>query len=331
MSWGKSGDEAPSFPELLEVALLDDAEDWSVNEVAGFVWRCSGEAARHDRDYFVSRGTALAIAGSRDRYRVLVGQCLATGLLTESIDDETGKPGFLLIRNPNFIHLLTRADKEANAQRRKDNGNRYLTTAARFRDGDQCRYCGIVTTPGDRNSPLGLTYDSRTFHRGEQEISDLVVACRRCNGLRGDKDNADDFLPLLPAPDVPFYSPASVAFLAKGNRFVTASDQRPGSQPDNAARPATGTAPGSAPARRRDARPVDSAPSGTPTKSDDSLQSSAEIRSTESGVTGSGRVGTGGVGLVRAGPGGVGSGRAGQGRGAARRRGKRRRSPRGDT
>jgi hypothetical protein len=118
--------------------------------------------------------------------------------------------------------------------------------AVKERDGDGCRYCGIVVYwRGDRRSKKAGTYDHRIPGQAAT-VDTSVVACAECNGTRGGYqrhgmtlEQIDEHVPLLPAPTEPYYSEFTADQLTKhfGRPFV-ATKARPGTQPDTA-RPAT--------------------------------------------------------------------------------------------
>lgn len=82
--------------------------------------------------------------------------------------------------------------KRARERRRKDlNGPRCfdLRGRVRDRDKDRCRYCGIPCTDSsgpDKKSKSGLTLD-HVDPWGENTFENVCVACRRCNGLKGER------------------------------------------------------------------------------------------------------------------------------------------------
>ena len=69
MAWLKTGDTAAMDERVLDVAELETAEPWSVNEVYGFVSRMFIQAAQQGSDYRVSMGTAMALS---PRYELLL-------------------------------------------------------------------------------------------------------------------------------------------------------------------------------------------------------------------------------------------------------------------
>ena len=79
-----------------------------------------------------------------------------------------------------------KASREANSNRKAVQRDPALKAAVRHRDGDRCRYCGIVVRFGDQRSPLGGTYD-HVNPKGGNVLRNVVVACRGCNSSKGDR------------------------------------------------------------------------------------------------------------------------------------------------
>lgn len=75
-----------------------------------------------------------------------------------------------------------------------------LVRAIRDRDGDWCRYCGTVVDFNARRGPNSGTYD-HVDPRGANELENVVVACRRCNGEKKDRTPQEAGIELRPAPD----------------------------------------------------------------------------------------------------------------------------------
>lgn len=71
------------------------------------------------------------------------------------------------------------------------------------RDRGMCRYCGVVVNWKDRKGATGGTYDHVDPH-GWNEFDNVVVACRRCNGVKRDRTplEADMVLLVAPSPDL---------------------------------------------------------------------------------------------------------------------------------
>jgi hypothetical protein len=61
-----------------------------------------------------------------------------------------------------------------------------IRAKVRERDGDNCRYCGIVANWNDRKGPTGATYD-HVDPTGPASLENIVVSCRSCNSKKGFK------------------------------------------------------------------------------------------------------------------------------------------------
>ena len=74
-----------------------------------------------------------------------------------------------------------------------------LTRQVRQRDGDACRYCGGAVDWKNRKGPSGGTYD-HVDPEGPNDLSNVVVACRRCNSTKARRlpEAADMVLRPLP-------------------------------------------------------------------------------------------------------------------------------------
>lgn len=337
MPWTKSGDTAATYPPLLSVDEQPSAEDWSVNEVAGFVLRLFFHSAGHMTDYRVGFGDVKLMGNGR--HELLVEQAVDAGLMA-LIEGEGRGRVWKLVEDAEFVHLRKRSEVLWERQRDSDRRNTDLTMPVRLRDGDDCRYCGNPVNWADRKSGRGGTYDHRDPGR-PATVETYVVSCRSCNSRRLNDEHADDNVPLLPPPTIPnyrgktremleaFYGPERVAGRLGDPGPDTARPQavRPGRVPA----PGTAHAPVSDPAEAtRDAarpeavRPPADAPepaqrhTARPTRGHHgSGPDQVRIPDIRGGYRdGSGRAGPGLDGKGKSGSGGVGS--------PARRRGRRR-------
>lgn len=215
MPWLRIGDTAANHP--IALAVLEDpaADDRLLNEVFGFVARCALQSTAHLTDYLISVGTAIQIGGI-SRVWALLDAAVDAGYLSpaEMIVDGITRKAYKLLDDPDFIHMRTREEIEWERQRKTDNSNPALIVPVRLRDGDACRYCGLVVDfrPGQRKGRIAGTYDHRQPGR-EATIETYVVCCRACNAARGDDTNADASLPLLPAPARPYYSAHTIEWI----------------------------------------------------------------------------------------------------------------------
>lgn len=239
MAWLRKGDNSATHPLVMALATVRGADDRLLNEAYGFVQRCAEQSAGHMTDGVIDLGTAQ-LMGGHTRYRALLKACVEAGLLTQR---GTGKDAVWLVPDDaDFIHIRKRAEIEWERQRARDNSNPDLTVPVRLRDGDGCRYCHRIVNWKQRRGRRGGTYDHRVPGQAAT-IDTLVVACLGCNSTRLDDPNADDKLPLLPAPADPYYGPETVAFLANHGETVQQSPARPGTQPGTAAPSRPGTQP----------------------------------------------------------------------------------------
>lgn len=70
-----------------------------------------------------------------------------------------------------------------------------VTTAVRERDQDSCRYCGLIVNWTDRRGPHGGTYD-HVEPKGPETADNIVVACRLCNSIKGNRTPTESGLTL---------------------------------------------------------------------------------------------------------------------------------------
>lgn len=301
MAWGRTGDTAANHPAALAVLEHDAVDDRLLNEVYGFIHRCSSQSAAHLTDYIVNRGTAIQMAGM-SRSQALIEVAIFAGLLTEVEVEVNGKPrkAYKIIDDPEFIHLRTREEIEFERQRKTDNANPALIVPVRLRDGDACRYCGLVVSfaPGVRKGRLAGTYDHRNPGKAAT-VETYVVACGACNAARSDHPNADQTIPLLPVPIKPYYSKHTIAWI-ETNDWA----QRNGIKaPKAPAQLKPGSPTGNGPTRPEVIEPHDQDSSqATTTPSADNPQipaDSAEGQCASSGFTGTGRDGSGRDGQER--------------------------------
>ena len=152
MAWLKTGDTAAMDERVLDIAELETAEPWSVNEVYGFVSRMFIQAAQQGSDYRVSMGTAMALS---PRYELLLLQASQTGLLELVVED--GRRMIRLVADGDFHHLRTREEIDWENARKADVADLSLVLPVRVRDGDACRYCGEVVNWLDRKGGRGGT------------------------------------------------------------------------------------------------------------------------------------------------------------------------------
>lgn len=327
MPWLRSGDNAATYPLLLALGFCTDADDRTLNEVGGWLWRCAMQSAGHLTDGQIDAGTAQLMGGARTRE--LISAATEAGLIARVAG--AVPPRWQIIDDPEFIHIRSKESVEWDRQRDRDRKNPDLTSAVRFRDGDACRYCGVAVNHRARTGARAGTYDHLDPGR-PATLDTYVVMCRGCNSRRQDGER----LELLAPPARPFYHPATVEWLHEHGHQVpdgyrseparAAEGLTPGGHRRDTARPAPArdTAPGRDQDPAADGATRSPQPPATPDPwaAIDPDAPPAWIRQDPPADRGGSPDGTG-----RAGTGQDGSGRAGPGRGGAgaakRRRGRR--------
>lgn len=260
MPWLKVSDNA-AFHEVVTHPLTEPVPDEPldgadmVNLAFGLVLRCATHSANFTTDYVVKDGTVALMGGPHWLARA---ELAARAGYWERIEG-----GWRILEDSdNFLHIRLKAELDWEKQRRRDTSDVALVVPVRLRDGDQCRYCGLIVNWNDRKSNRGGTYDHKVPGKAATSPDDLLVACQGCNGFRSNRPDANEARPARPAPAQPFYGAATVAFLQKHGHGVP---QTPGTQPGTiqdpaASRPSASTTqptdqPGPpAPRARRDGR-----------------------------------------------------------------------------
>lgn len=317
MPWTRIGDSAATYPKLMETAGFKGADERTVNEVAGWLLRCAFQSAAHMTDYRIDAGTAWMLGGSRTEELVRV--CLKVGLLEEV--KTPGAKAYRLLEDPEFIHIRLRKEVEWERQQRNDTRDPRLRVPVLLRDGDLCRYCGVLVMWRGKTSNRSGSLDHRT-PGAAGTVATMVVACMGCNSSRSDSPAWDDNNPLLPPPAVPVFGRVTAKYLTENGHptveNLTGETQRPARAPGAEPAP-TGVRPATAACD-------DSAwPTPTP-RAEVAANSPANSTPPPVGtpVSGSGRVGSVRVGLVSSIPGsGVDGSSAPSSQPTHRRRGRR--------
>jgi hypothetical protein len=253
MAWQRSGDTGATYPQLMAVRGDSKADERSVNELAGFIWRLSMLSGAHLTDYVLDVGTVEMIGSARTTE--LVRLAVKVGLLTK-VRTPHGM-GFKLLEDPDFIHLRSRADVEWERQQRNDTRDMALIVPVRRRDGDHCRWCGMSVLWRGRKTKRSAEYDHLVPGQAAT-VETFVVACRGCNSARGgDHERWDSEHTLRPAPARPHFGTWTAQLLTENGYPTepTGDDERlapalgAGTAPTGV-RPATGTSDGTALAPR---------------------------------------------------------------------------------
>jgi hypothetical protein len=206
MSWAKSTDTTAFHPRLLRLASPRDARQ--LNEAWGFVHRALTWSGAHHLDGFLPEGLAVMLAPGRTTELVKVAT--KAGMLVRAKGPD-GENGWRVVYDvDDLMHIRSKEEVEWERRHRQQLRDPEVWVPVRLRDGDACRYCSRVVKWNDNKSDRGGTLD-----HVEPDGDELVVACRRCNGLKQDRTPEAAGLILLPAPVEPYYSPATIARLLR--------------------------------------------------------------------------------------------------------------------
>lgn len=242
MPWARAGDTSGSYPRLLAVEALPDAPPGAVPLMFGFVTLLATQSAAFTTDYIVTAGDVRRAGGGMHDW--LLQAALTTGLLKKHRKKIHGVAAYKLVDEPEFLHIRLKDEVEWERQQRKDTLDLRLSVPVRHRDGDLCRYCGVIVHWRGRKSPRKATLDHTVpkdadGNRPAATIATLVVACLGCNSEMRDAAG-EDRAPLLDPPTQPFYSEATAAWLTKNGRPTapTRADSDPDDTGPRAARDA---------------------------------------------------------------------------------------------
>lgn len=224
MPWAKLSDTSATHPRVMKLDTLEDAEDWTLNEVFGFILRAAVQSAQHLTDYRLEASTARMLAP--DRWELLVAQAQKAGLLGRTNGRDRSR-WWAIVQDDDLIHIRLRDEVKWERQRDQDRKNPALTMPVRARWGDACAYCRHVVNWSDHRGGRGGTMDHRDPGVRGTEVT-LVVSCRSCNSQRGrNTELFDKFNPISEPPEQPYFHPSTVKLLAKHG-----IDVKPGKKPE---------------------------------------------------------------------------------------------------
>jgi hypothetical protein len=222
MAWGKSDDKTAFAWRVMRLGSVKD--DRLLNEAWGFVHRSFCWSAGAYADGFIPESIVLALAPGRGR--VLIKAAQSAGLIGPRVTKhpQTLDPGWhLLLDVDELLHLRTKAEVQAEREWRALLRDPDTFLPVRWRDGDHCRYCGVVVIWKNTIGKRGGTLD-HVIPGGNE----LVVACRRCNGAKQDNTLSDLGLTLQPPPKEPFYTQHTLDMFEKhGYTGPTARTHQP--------------------------------------------------------------------------------------------------------
>jgi hypothetical protein len=131
-------------------------------------------------------------------------------------------------------HAHQGRDREGR-QRKADNANKTITGPVRLRDGDECRYCGVIVNWNDRKSNRGGTYDHREGPASPPPSTRSSSPASAATAAAATTPTPTTRYPLRDEPINPVYSDVSAAFiLSAGYRVTVTEGLRPGNQPGTA-------------------------------------------------------------------------------------------------
>jgi 5-methylcytosine-specific restriction endonuclease McrA len=266
VAWKKESDTAAHHPLITTAqTMVDWPEHLTSNDFANLVWgiisRAATMSAGFTTDYVVTPGALVGIAG--DNWRHWADVACKTGLLSPVLTEDGSDAWLLVEDSENLFHIRRKAELAWESRRKKDNASPWLVVPVRLRDGDGCRYCGVVVDWNARRGGRAGTYDHRIPGRGAESPDDLRVSCTACNTRRRDRDDAEQALPPLPAPASPYYGEETAELLAKhGHQVPLSTPKRPRTRRDRASKPSDPAA-GRSP-RVQPERPASHADHATP-------------------------------------------------------------------
>ena len=187
--------------------------------VAGNVLEVAQLLDDHSPDHFTGECTCGGwnVATSPDRYHEHLARVLArrSSVARPETQEEVA-------------HMRLKAEIESERQRRRDNTDPALTVPVTLRDGDQCRYCGVLTKWRGRVSGRTRTLDHLLDRvdglGGTTSVDNVVVACVRCSSARQTIPRWDDDHPLRAVPSAPIYGRWAARFLTEYGYPTEAND-----------------------------------------------------------------------------------------------------------
>lgn len=191
MAWVKIDDQFPDHPKARAVGAHG----------RGVFLEALCYANRLLTDGFVPAEIAKRISvehAGRGHAQEVIARLVAVGLW----ERDGARDGFVIHDYLDYqpSKEKVKADRASNARRQALFQDSDLKVAIRERDGDNCRYCGVIVGWTDRRGRHGGTYD-HIDPRGGNSIENLVVACRACNAAKSQRTPAAARMVLLPVPN----------------------------------------------------------------------------------------------------------------------------------
>ncbi|MCW2674814.1 MAG: hypothetical protein JWP14_3403 [Frankiales bacterium] len=213
MAWVRNDDQAADHPKVLRAASSPRPKDLVLGPdafagaVYGLVSLCASWSASKLQDGWVPESQLRRVAG---RDADLIGRSAVRAGFLSKKERRDGDWGWWIVQDDLLFHIRSKAEIDAEKKYRSMLRNPDVYGPIRKRDGDQCRYCGVVVIWKDNKSARGGLLEH--VIPGED---DLVVACRGCNGIKGDNPPEAAGLTLQPPPREPYYSDYSRNLLIK--------------------------------------------------------------------------------------------------------------------
>lgn len=178
-------------------ALIDKGD---VGLAALGLWALMGSVvqAQTGADGRMSDSAWRKSIGDKRKFVKLARLLVEVGLWEERDD---GEPGWQF-HDWWDIGYIPGEKVKLNRKRTKEMKNPDIVNAVKARDGDRCRYCGRKVNWADRTGDGGATYD-HVIPGLAAGVTNLVVACRKCNRLKAQRTPEQAGMTLLPPPAGP--------------------------------------------------------------------------------------------------------------------------------
>lgn len=198
--WFKIDDKLHDHEKVHDTLL--DADDPLVGLAAMGLWALAGSWSGDQLSDGIVPIHVLRRWAGRDNVEALVETLVIAGLwertTTEGGRDAVAFHDWL---DYNDSREKVEADRHASRVRQAFYRDKALKAAIDARDQDRCRYCGTLVNWLDKRGRGGGTYDHVVpiVRGGRNTLENVVVACRGCNGRKGELLLAEAGMRLLKA------------------------------------------------------------------------------------------------------------------------------------
>lgn len=196
MPWLRIDDQAVFAPKVMALG----------NEAFGALVRIAGYAAAHTTNGWIPTEVVHVIAKPATLKKLLTVKANGRSVPLHRPDDECScledvewplEGGYwvhdYLDRNP------SKKEHDVHKAKKRELGDRELRVQVAERDGNACRYCGVVVPFADNKSALKLTLD-HIDPRKAWGLENLAQACGVCNSKKKDCTPKAARMELLPPP-----------------------------------------------------------------------------------------------------------------------------------